>query len=77
MTTINKTSKDIAEAMSTKYKATRGPNNSPNYKIKLRRGQDEVFLSGVVGQGNGNVLVIDANGNKYLLEETDIVFATE
>lgn len=75
MITINKTANDIFEALTSKYKPTRGPNNSTIYRVKLARGQTEVFLTGMIGQADNQVVVVDVDGNRYLLQETDSVFA--
>jgi hypothetical protein len=77
MKTINKTAADIFDALAVTYKSTKGPNNSRIYKVKLIRGQTEVFLTGMVGQANNQVEVVDINQNRYLLQETDLIVAVD
>lgn len=77
MKTINKTATDIFDALTSKYKSTRGQDNSKIYRVKLIRGQTEVFLTGMIGQSNNNVIVVDLQGNRYLLEETDLIIGID
>lgn len=77
MNTINKTPNSIFYALTSKYKPVRGPDNSTIYRIKLVRGQTEVFLTGMIGQTNDQVVVVDVQGNKYLLEETDLIIGID
>jgi hypothetical protein len=77
MTTINKNVNDVISAIQGEFKPIKNADKSVlRYRVKLVRGSNEYFLTGASGTLDG-FIVIDANQNKYIVEESDIIYGLD